>query len=44
MRLKLLEKYPKEKYPLSELREYGVTSVQGRSNLTKQTLSYLNSK
>lgn len=44
MRLKLIEKYPKNMFPLQELREQGLTSVQGRSKLTKQLLKYLESK
>lgn len=42
MRLKLIEKYDKDKFPLNELRENGLTSVQGRSKVTPQLLSYLN--
>lgn len=41
MKLKLLEKYAPDKYPLKELKENGLTSVQGRSKATVQLLKYL---
>lgn len=42
MRLKLLEKYPVHKYPLKELKENGLASVQGRSKATMKLMKYLN--
>lgn len=44
MKLKLLEKYCEGQYPLEELREKGLASVQGRSKATPQLMSYLESK
>lgn len=44
MKLKLLEKYSPDKYPLVELKENGLTSVQGRSKATVQLMKYLDSK
>ena len=41
MKLKLLEKYAPDKYPLSELKENGLTNVQGRSKATMQLMKYL---
>lgn len=41
MRLRLIEKYDKDKFPLVELREHGLTNVQGRSKVTPQLLNYL---
>ena len=41
MKLKLLEKYSQGQYPLAELKEQGLTSVQGRSKATPQLLNYL---
>lgn len=41
MKLKLIEKYSEGQYPLEELREKGLTSVQGRSKATPQLLKYL---
>ena len=41
MKLKLLEKYDPGKYPLKELKENGLTSVQGRSKATVQLMKYL---
>ena len=38
---KLLEKYDQDKYPLRELKENGLTSVQGRSKATVQLMKYL---
>ena len=42
MRIKLIEKYPIGQYPLTELKENGLTSVQGRSKATVQLMKYLN--
>ena len=44
MKLKLIEKYPNNKFPLSELKTKGLTSVQGRSKVTSQLLNYLEEK
>ena len=44
MRLKLVEKYPVGQYPLKELKENGLTSVQGRSKATVQLMKYLNDR
>ena len=44
MKLKLIEKYSEGQYPLEELREKGLTSVQGRSKATTQLLNYLENK
>ena len=41
MKLKLLEKYSPDKHPLKELKENGLTSVQGRSKATVQLMKYL---
>ena len=41
MKLKLIEKYPAGKYPLKELKENGLKSVQGRSKATVQLMKYL---
>ena len=41
MKLKLVEKYPGGEYPLKELKENGLTSVQGRSKATVQLMKYL---
>ena len=41
MKLKLIEKYPVGQYPLKELKENGLTSVQGRSKATVQLMKYL---
>lgn len=41
MKLMLLEKYPPGKYPLKELKENGLTSVQGRSKATVRLMKYL---
>ena len=41
MKLKLVEKYPVGQYPLKELKENGLTSVQGRSKATEQLMKYL---
>ena len=44
MKIKLLEKYDEGQYPLEELREKGLTSVQGRSKAIPQLLNYLENK
>ena len=44
MIVKLLEKYPKGKYPLKELRENGLKSIQGRSRVSSQLFRYLEGK
>ena len=44
MKLKLVEKYPIGKYPLRELKENGLTNVQGRSKATVQLMRYLNDR
>ena len=41
MKLKLIEKYAPDKYPLKELKENGLSSVQGRSKATVQLVKYL---
>jgi hypothetical protein len=41
MKLKLIKRYSIDQYPLSELKENGLTSVQGRSKATVQLLKYL---
>ena len=41
MKLKWIEKYPAGQYPLKELKENGLTSVQGRSKATVQLMKYL---
>ena len=41
MRIKLLEKFDKGQFPLGELRERGLTSVQGRCKATVQLVEYL---
>ena len=41
MKLRLVEKYPVGQYPLKELKENGLTSVQGRSKVTVQLMKYL---
>ena len=41
MRLRLIEKYDKARFPLKELREHGLTNVQGRSKVTIQLLNFL---
>lgn len=41
MKLMLLEKYPPGKYPLKELKENGLTNVQGRSKATVRLMKYL---
>ena len=44
MKLKLIEKYPAGQYPLKELKENGLTNVQGRSKATVQLMKYLEKK
>ena len=44
MKLRLIEKYPAGQYPLKDLRENGLTSVQGRSKATVQLMKYLADK
>lgn len=44
MKIKLLERYNKSLYPLDELKENGLTSVQGRSKVSMQLLKYLEKK
>ena len=44
MKLKLIEKYATDKYPLRELKENGLASVQGRSKATVQLMKYLREK
>ena len=44
MKIRLIEKYGKDKFPLAELRERGLTNVQGRSKVTPQLLNYLSLK
>ena len=41
MKLKLLEKYNEDRFPLKELKENGLSSVQGRSKATVQLMKYL---
>lgn len=41
MKLKLIEKYTPDKYPLKELKENGLTSVQGRNKAAVQLVRYL---
>ena len=41
MKLKLIEKYPADKFPLKELKANGLSSVQGRSKATIQLMKYL---
>ena len=43
MVLELKEKYPKGRFPLKDLKEHGLASVQGRSRLTPDLLQYLES-
>lgn len=42
MKLKLVEKYNANRYPLKELKENGLTNVQGRCKATTQLMKYLN--
>ena len=41
MKLKLIEKYPPDKFPLKELKMHGLSSVQGRSKATMPLMEYL---
>lgn len=41
MKLKLMDKYAPDRFPLKELKENGLTSVQGRSKATVQLMKYL---
>lgn len=41
MRLRLVEQYDKERFPLNELRKHGLINVQGRSKATLKLLNYL---
>ena len=43
MKLKLVEKYNANRYPLKELKENGLTNVQGRCKATTQLMKYLKS-
>ena len=38
MRLRLIEKYPKEKYPLSFMKEHGASVVRGARRMPEQLL------
>ena len=44
MKIRLIEKYGKDKFPLAELREHGLTNVQGRSKVTPALLNHLENK
>jgi hypothetical protein len=44
MKLRLICKYEAGELPLQELKENGLTSVQGRSKATQQLLKYINAK
>lgn len=44
MVLKLLESYESGRFPLNELKEFGLTSVQGKTRATPELNEYLNSK
>ena len=41
MKLRLLEQYTPDRYPLKELKENGLKNVQGRSKVTVQLMKYL---
>ena len=41
MKLKLLEKYPKNKYSLKELQNHGLKNLQGRTKVTMELMKYL---
>lgn len=43
MRIRLIEKYEKDVFPLDELRDHGLANVQGRSKVTPLLLGYLES-
>lgn len=42
MKLKLVEKYAPDRYSLKDLKENGLSNVQGRSKATVQLMKYLN--
>lgn len=44
MKLKLLEKYKPDRYPLKDLKENGLNSIQGRSKATVQLMKYFREK
>lgn len=44
MVLRLLESYESGRFPLNELKEFGLTSVQGKTRATSELNEYLNSK
>ncbi len=44
MKLRLIQKYEAGELPLRELKENGLTNVQGRSKVTWQLLNYINKK
>ena len=44
MKLRLIRKFEPDQLPLQELRNNGLTSVQGRSKVTQQLLKYISSK
>lgn len=44
MKLRLTEKYPQGMYPLNELKENGLSNVQGRSKATMQLMKYISGK
>ena len=44
MKLRLIRKYEPGELPLQELKANGLTNVQGRSKITQQLLTYINSK
>lgn len=41
MKLKMIDKYDSSKYPLSELKEHGLKSVQGRAKVTHEIDKFL---
>lgn len=44
MKLKLIEKYAQDKYPLKELNENGLAGVRERSKVTVQLMKFLKDK
>lgn len=44
MVLKLIESYKQGHFPLNELKEHGLSSVQGKSRVTQLLNEYLNTK
>lgn len=42
MKLRLVEKYTTDRYPLKNLKENGLSNVQGRSKAPVQLMKYLN--